>query len=150
MLSTVERVLALKTVGIFTQMPDDTLAALSPALDEVELAAGETLFEKGDPGDALYVVVAGRLRAHDRGKTLNTLAAGDVFGEMAVLDGEPRSASITADQDSLLLRLDGETLYDLMDRYRPVARGIIRVLLQRLRARMADLGRVRRTAQGAV
>lgn len=146
MLSAIERVIALKTVSLFEQVPDDTLAALSAALEEVELSAGETVFEKGDPGDAMYIIVAGRLRAHDRGITLDLLSAGDVFGEMAVLDGAARSASITAGEDSLLLRLDGEALYDLMDRYGPVARGIIQVLLQRLRARMADLDRLRNQA----
>jgi CRP-like cAMP-binding protein len=139
MLSPVERVMALKRVSLFAQVPDDTLAALGSALDEVELGAGSTLFEKGDPGDAMYVVVAGQLRAHDGGKTLNSFAPGDVFGEMAALDGEARSASITAGEDSLLLRLERENLYDLMDSYSSVARGIIQVLLQRLRARMADL-----------
>ncbi len=146
MLSPVERVMSLKAVSLFGQVPDDTLAALSACLDEVELCAGDTLFEKGDPGDTLYVVVAGQLRAKDGNRTLNVLAAGDVLGEMAVLDGEPRSATITADEDSLLLCLDGETLYDLMDCYSPVARGIIHVLLQRLRARMADTARLRRGA----
>jgi len=65
---------------------------------------------------------------------LATLGDGEVFGEMAVLDPEPRMASVSAIEDTLLLRMDGSALQDLMTEYDEIARGIVRMLCRRLRA----------------
>ncbi len=142
-LSPIERILALRSGGLFAGLPDDALAAVGAAADEVTVPAGETVFAKGDPGDAMYVVVAGALRVHDGDQTFQTLGAQDVFGEMALLDAEARSASVTALDDCLLLRLDQEAFDDLLEEQASVARGVIRVLSERLRARMADVNSLR-------
>ena len=147
MLSTVEKIIILKTVDIFTETPDNILAEVASLLREVELQAGETIFEKGDPGDCMYIVVSGEVRAHDEGHTLSQLGAGDVFGEMAVLDPEPRLASVTALEDTLLLRLDQEPFYELMEDRIEVARGIIRVLSGHLRHRVRDVAEIKKRLQ---
>jgi AAA family ATP:ADP antiporter len=143
MLSAIEKVIILKTVSIFARTPDEILAEVAALLEEVELKEGETIFEKGDAGDCMYIIVDGRVRVHDGGRTLNYLGEGDVFGEMAVLDPEPRLASVTAVEDTRLFRLDQEPFYELMDDRIEVARGIIRVLSQHLRARVRDLNDLR-------
>jgi AAA family ATP:ADP antiporter len=143
MLSTIEKVITLKTVSIFAGTPDEILAEVASLLEEVALVEGETIFEKGDAGDSMYIIVDGQVRVHDGGRTLNYLGEGDVFGEMAVLDPEPRLASVTAVQDTRLFRLDQEPFYELMDDRIEVARGIIRVLSQHLRARVRDLNELR-------
>jgi len=143
MLSTVEKVLALKKVDVFAETPDETLAVVGSLLEEVHLSAGQRVFEKGELGDCLYLVCAGEARVHDGEHTLNLLAEGDVFGEMALLDTEPRMASVTAVEDTLLLRLAQEPFFELMDDRPEVARGIIRVLSRRLRARAHELGELR-------
>ncbi len=135
MLTTVEKVLALKKVDVFAATPDETLAAVAGLLEEVPLSAGQAVFEKGDLGECLYLVVDGEVRVHDGENTLSYLGEGDVFGEMALLDAEPRMASVTAAADTLLLRLASEPFFELMDDRPEVARGIIRVLSRRLRAR---------------
>ena len=89
------------------------------------------------------IIVDGKTRVHDGGRTLNYLGGGDVFGEMAVLDTEPRVASVTAVEDARLFRLDQEAFYELMDDQIEVARGIIHVLSQHLRARVRDLSDLR-------
>jgi AAA family ATP:ADP antiporter len=139
MLSTIEKVIILKTVGIFAETPDDILAEIATLLEEVELRAGETIFEKGDLGDCMYIIAEGEVRVHDGERTLNHLAQGDVFGEMALLDPEPRVASVTAIEDTRLLRLDQEPFYELMNDRIEVVRGIIHVLSRHLRARVRDL-----------
>ena len=68
---------------------------------------------------------------------------GDVFGEMAVLDPEPRVASVTAVEDTQLLRLDQEPFYELMEDQIAVAQGIIRVLSAHLRNRVRDVTELR-------
>jgi CRP-like cAMP-binding protein len=112
-------------------------------LEEVEYNQGETIFEKGDLGDSMYIIVGGKVRVHDQDNTLNFLGERDVFGEMALLDPEARVASVTAMEDTRLLRLDQEPFFELMEERIDVARGIIQVLTRYLRDRVKDLAEMR-------
>lgn len=139
LLSREERITILRSVSIFGETPDDVLAQVADLLEPVEVAAGTRVFEKDDPGDCMYVIVAGRVRVHDGERVLNDLWARDVFGEMALLDSERRVASVTAVEDTRLFRLDQRPFYKLMATQSEVARGVIRVLCQHLRARLRDM-----------
>lgn len=139
MLSTIEKVIILKTVSVFSQTPDDVLAEVAELLEEVEAAEGETIFNKGDLGDSLYVIVDGKVRVHDGDRLLNYLGERDVFGEMALLDPEPRLASVTTVEPTRFFRLAQAPFYELMADRPEVATGIIRVLTGHLRARVRDL-----------
>jgi HEAT repeat protein len=143
MLSRIEKVLILKAVGIFAETPDAVLADIAELVQETEIPAGTQILAQGEEGTSMYVIVDGRVRVHDGNHVLNYLAARDVFGEMALLDPEPRIASVTAESDTRLLRLDQEPFYELMDERNEVARGVIRVLTRHLRARVRDLGAAR-------
>lgn len=139
-LSTTEKVIILKSVNIFAETPDDILAEeVVAALDELQYQTGDAIFHKGDIGDSLYIIVNGRVRVHDGEMTLNHLGKWDVFGEMAALDPEPRLASVTAVEDTILFRLNQQTLYNLMGKRFEIASGIIRVLIRYVRARVKDL-----------
>ena len=91
----------------------------NPLLDELDvkhLAGGDWLMKQGDPGDALYFLVRGRLQAwakgadgHHRGNFLNEIVPGDSVGELSLLTGAPRAVGIQAIRDSLLIRLDRES-----------------------------------------
>lgn len=139
MLSTIEKVLILKRVDVFQQTPDDVLADVAGLLEELEVAAGAVIFHKGDLGDSLYIVVAGKLRVDDGDHLLNYLGENDVFGEMALLDAEPRVASVTALEPTNLLRLAQAPFYELIADRPEVAIGLIHVLTRHLRARVHDL-----------
>jgi CRP-like cAMP-binding protein len=143
LLSRIEKVLILKAVGIFAETPDEVLADVAELLHEHEAPAGTRIFARGDAGTSMYIIVDGEVRVHDGDHVLNHLYTRDVFGEMALLDPEPRVASVTAVADTRLLRLDQEPFYELMDERNEVARGVIRVLTQHLRARVRDLGEAR-------
>jgi ATP/ADP translocase/HEAT repeat protein len=143
MLSTLERVIILKTVGIFAETPDEVLAEIAAAAAEYEAPAGQMIFEKGERGDCLYIIVSGKVRVHDQDRFFNFLGEREVFGEMAVLDPEPRSASVTTVEDTRLLRVDEQALREVMDEQPEVARGIIRVLSRHLRNRMRDVAELR-------
>lgn len=145
MLSTIEKVLILKTVNIFASVPDDVLAAVAGAVEEMDVPANATVFAKGDLGQAMYIIVAGSVRVHDGEQIINRLGTYDVFGEMALLDAEPRSASVTADEDTLLLRLQQDDFFDLFEDHSAIARGIIQVLSRRLRARSEEIAKLRST-----
>ena len=148
MLSTIEKVIILKDVDLFAETPDELLAEVAGLLAEVEFAQGQAIFGKGDSGDSLYIIVSGEVRVHDGDYVINTLGESQVFGEMALLDPEPRMASATAETDALLLRLDQEPFYELMDTRSEVARGIIRVLSARLRQRVQEVASLRTALSG--
>lgn len=127
----IERLFILKRTKIFGTLPDDVLSSLAAYLDEVNLEEGDIVFRKGDLGKSLFIVVDGTVRIHDHERTLASLGPNDVFGEMAVLNSESRSASATAHEDCRLLRLDQDLLYEVMAGNAAVSRGIISVLLER-------------------
>jgi CRP-like cAMP-binding protein len=143
MLSIVEKVIILKSVSIFSEIPSEILAEIAQVSSEVEAEAGKLIFSQGDLGDSLYVVVDGCVRVHDGNHTLNTLGTSEVFGEMALLDPAPRLASVTAEDDTRLLRIDQESFFELMEDQPQVAQGVIRVLTRRLRDRVKDLDQLR-------
>src|SRR5262245_8866893 len=103
-LSASERLKLLRSVSIFAGTPDEVLAELSRVLVEVHCRAGEPVFLRGDWGDCLYIIAAGQIRVHDGERTLSVLHSGEVFGEMAALDPEVRSASATPVKDTRLFR----------------------------------------------
>lgn len=144
--STIEKVIILGTVDIFAATAEEILAEMADLLVEVDVPAGTQIFAKDDPGDSMYIIVSGRVRVHDGEQTLNELGERTVFGEMALLDATTRLASVTTIEDTLLLRLDQESFYELMDDRIEIARGVIRVLIGHLRNRLSDLADARRHA----
>ena len=134
-----DRISVLRSVSIFAGTPDELLAAVSAVLDELRFPAGARILSKGDLGDCLYIIAEGQVRVHDGERTLTTLHRGEVFGEMAALDPEVRSASITALKDTRLFRLERGPLYQVMSQRIEVAQGIIHVLSQRLRGSLREM-----------
>jgi CRP/FNR family transcriptional regulator, cyclic AMP receptor protein len=136
---TIDQLNVLRSVSIFAGTPDAVLADISAVLEELRFPVGARIFSKGDLGDCLYIIAEGQVQVHDGARALNTLQRGEVFGEMAALDPEVRSASITALTDTRLLRLDRGPLYQVMAQRIEVAQGIMHVLAQRLRSRLRDM-----------
>jgi ATP:ADP antiporter, AAA family len=130
---TIERVLTLKSARMFEEASEDVLADVAAILEELEVAAGEVVFTKGDAGDSMYILAEGGMRVSDGERTVVDLRAGDVFGELALLDPEPRLFTISALEDSRLLRLDREAFLELMAGNIEIVRGVLHVLCQRLR-----------------
>jgi CRP-like cAMP-binding protein len=87
----------------------------------------------------MYAIVDGRVRVHDGERTLTFLGKHDVFGEMAVLDPEPRSASVTVVEPTRVLVLRRDAFYRLVDSRGEVMRGVIHILAQHLRARSREM-----------
>lgn len=129
----------LKSVSIFFSTPEEILMEAVPLLEEIEVQPGENIFEKGSQGTSMYINVDGLVRVHDGDRVVNDLGKWEVFGEMAALDPESRSASVTALQKTHLLRLDRDALYDLMARHAEITSGIIHILCGRLRDRIQEM-----------
>jgi NTE family protein/lysophospholipid hydrolase len=98
--------------------------------------AGETLFVEGDRGDDLYLIIAGRLRAERAdGTILGEITRGDTVGEIAMITGEPRSATVTVVRDTQLIAISRVHLEEIVARYPRVMQAIARVVANRLLAR---------------
>lgn len=107
----------LAHVELFRHLRADALEELTKAASHVDLAPGEVLFEEGDVGDAVFVVHSGLLRvfrADDPSVTLLTLKPGDVVGELAVLNGAPRTASTAAIDASQVVRVGKDAVDALL------------------------------------
>lgn len=137
--SLAEKIAILKSVSLFIESPESILIDAADQLEEVHYQPEEPIFQKGDPGASMYIIVEGKVKVHDGDLILNHLGVLDVFGEMAALDPEPRSASVTAIEAARLFRMNQAALYNLMQRQTDVARGVIHILCQRLRARTKDM-----------
>lgn len=138
--ATSERVLLLKSVGIFSATPAAVLGQLADALEEVTLPIGELLFAKGDLGTSMFVIVEGLVRVHIGDQTVVELGAGEIVGELAALDPEPRSASVSALEPTRLFRIEQEVLLELMADHPEIVQGVIRELAQRIRDTTAPYG----------
>ena len=133
MLLTIERVALLKSIDIFTETPDHILASVARIIEEVELVPGENFIQEGESGDCLYIVIEGEVRVHSNERTIMILGSGKTVGELALLDPEPRAASVTAVNDAFLFRIDREPFDEVMADRPEIALGIIRTLTRRLR-----------------
>jgi HEAT repeat protein len=134
---TIERVITLKAVDMFSRASEEVLTEVAGILEEVDARAGEVVFEKGADGDSMYIIVSGRVRVHDGDRTIGELGPRDIFGDLALLDPEPRVASISALTDASLLRLDREAFAELMAGNIEIVRGVLHVLCERLRREVA-------------
>ena len=133
MITTVEKVLFLKSIDLFRTLPSEELAQIAEIAEEQPMAAGDPVFGEGEPGDALYLIVEGKVKVHKGDKQLVQLGVRDVFGEMAVLDSEPRSASVTVVDDAVLLKIGRDDFRDILAERPEIAMGVIKVLSGRLR-----------------
>ena len=131
----VERVAALHEVDLFSAVPGRTLASVAATAEEVPVEPGSTFIEHGAVEDCLYVVVSGRVRVHHGGRVFAELGAGSSVGELAVLVPGPRSASVTAVDSTLLLRLRKPVLDEMLADRPELAAEVIRALVLRLRER---------------
>jgi CRP/FNR family transcriptional regulator, cyclic AMP receptor protein len=115
----------LTEIKMFASLDEDDRQALAEVVDKLKLDAGHTLFQAGDPGESLYVVESGEIELFIRDNAgqkivLTVAESGDTFGELAMLDSGPRTATAAALSDSELIVLDRHDLILLFQR-RPEA-----------------------------
>ncbi len=132
-LSDIEKVFVLKSTSLFAGTPENIIAEIVPIVKEKFVGELHPVFKKGDSGSSMFIIYGGEIRIHDGEQTFAVLKKGDFFGELALLDPEPRSASATALTDTLLLELDEEDAYELMEERIEVLKSIIRILCKRIR-----------------
>jgi len=102
----------LRSLPLFSPLDQKSLEQVAQQLKRVHVEAGETVIREGDEGDRFYVVETGRLTASFQGRSLSQQGPGDPFGEIALLRNVPRTATVTADEPSVLFALDREPFLD--------------------------------------
>src|SRR5947208_1647432 len=127
------KVQLLSKVSLFGECNARELSRIAALADEVEVEKGAVLTKEGMPGRECFVVSEGKATARLRGKKLASYGPGDVFGEMSLLDNEPRSATIIADTDMVLFVVDSRSFWGLCEEAPAVARKIMKAIAQRLR-----------------
>jgi CRP/FNR family transcriptional regulator, cyclic AMP receptor protein len=129
----------LRSVPLFSDLAGDELERFSRVAVPRSFPAATRVFHEGDHSDACYIVRSGSFRVtreHSDGRaiTLATLGPGDIFGELAMLDGEVRSASVEALSDGELLALPAGEVRALLGRHPEITVKLVAALVRRLRA----------------
>lgn len=131
---TIDKVIVLRDVNLFRAIPHQVLAGVATLLTERWVDSGERVFDKGELGDCLYIIASGRVRVHDGERAFQYLDQHQVFGELSLLDAQPRAASVTAVERTRLFRLAQSDFYALMSERPDITLAINRALCAMVRA----------------
>ncbi len=132
-----DRVLDAHLTTLLGNLDVAALATLRSELQWIELDAGDVLMSQGEPGDSMYLSISGRLRAYVRDddgqeRMVREMARGQIIGEMALYTDEPRSATVVAIRDSVLVRLDKAAFTRLLSSSAQVSVALTRQMIKRL------------------
>jgi CRP/FNR family cyclic AMP-dependent transcriptional regulator len=130
---TKEVVSQLAKVPLFSDCSQRDLQTISRAVKDVDFSNGTVIAREGDPGIGLFVIVHGTADVTIGGKKKAALTPGDFFGEIALLDGGPRTATVTATSDVQLLGLTEWVFRGLMQEYPSIALKTLQQMAGRLR-----------------
>ena len=133
-----ETIAALRRCPLFAPCPAGVLAEVGRNLRHRHFRRNEVIFHQGDPGDALHVISSGAVKIllpspDGEEAIIATLRPGDFFGEMAILDGEPRSATATAIEPTETASLSRDVFHELLDRHHDLRDSLFAALTARLR-----------------
>ena len=125
---------------IFRDLDSDDVECLAGLCEELNYQTGERVFEEGSPGDSMYIVKSGLLEVvRSRGGShlhINLLNPGEFFGDMALIDGSPRSAGVIVKQDAILVRFSRDDFRRLKKQFPATALRVMDVLLKTLSFRV--------------
>ena len=133
MISSLEKTLYLKDSSIFQDIPAKELIYISHQLEEIQYSENSPIFKDGDVGDSMYFIFNGEVKISKGDVELISLSRGDYFGEMALLDGEPRSADADTISNTVLLKLESNKFKNILYSNHHVIKGVLSMLCDRLR-----------------
>ena len=127
-LTTIEKVIFLKSVDIFEHATIEQLGRIAELTEEVHFQPGETIFREGEPGDALYLLLSGRVFIEKNGTTLREMKEKEAFGTLEVLDFHPRAVTAKAVDQVRALKLNGQEFHDLLSLDIEMVQAVLRML----------------------
>jgi CRP-like cAMP-binding protein len=138
----VEKLLHLRSLDLFERLTTQHLADLAAAVEEVTYPAGQAIVTEGQVADGLFIIVAGEVLVTKAGVILRRLSTREFFGEMALLDAGPRSATVTAVDTVRLLRLSRDAVLQIMEEQPAIAIAVCQTLSRRLRDLLEEHARL--------
>ena len=123
----------IASVPLFESLSRKHLKKVAGLSTTVDFGAGDTVIQEGEPGDSFYVTVSGQAKVLTGGKTMHRLIPGDHFGEISLLDGQPRSASVVAETPLSLLRVPRSSFLKLVTDDADLARALLASLARMVR-----------------
>ena len=123
----------LQQVAILQSLPVDEITHLAALVEPKSYAAGDVVIRDGDPGVYLYFVASGVAKVRMGSETVALQEQGDCFGEMALLDDCPRSATVSMVTDGALLRLHRDVFLNLVQRHPDIYQDLYKLLAERIR-----------------
>jgi uncharacterized membrane protein len=141
-----DRLALLGSIALFEGLTPEDLESLAAKLVERRLPAGQMIFHQGDASDAMYIIAEGHVNIHLPGEdsrriSLKDISRGEYFGELSLFDDQPRSASVLATTDVVLLELGRQRLADYVDHRPRAAMAMLKTMAGRLRETNAMLSR---------
>jgi CRP-like cAMP-binding protein len=124
----------LRGVPLFSGMTDRALAAVAELGEVVTFEAGDRVVTEGEPGDAFYVLLEGTAAVVVGGRAVASLGPGDTLGEISLVDGRPRSATVTSETRVRAIVIRRSGFERLMDDFPPVRLGVLMSLTERIRS----------------
>lgn len=134
-----EKIVFLKKMPLFNLVKEESLFALAQILEHEIIEPGKMIIQKGDFGSTMYMVVDGKVKVHDADLVIEELETNEIFGELAALSPEKRIASVSAIDKTILLKIESNSLYELMDGDIELTKGIVQILCQRARSLSKEL-----------
>ncbi len=129
-----EKLDLLHSIPLFARLDRKHLERLGMLTEEVDVPAGKVLIRQGELGDDLMILVSGQVNVERDGARVNTLGPGDFFGEIALIDHGPRTATVTTDSPSRLLVVNHRDFHALMEEFPALAATVLLCLADRLRS----------------
>lgn len=133
-----EKLDLLHSMPLFARFDRHHIERLGMLTDEVDVPAGKVLIRQGDSGDDLMIVVSGQVGVDRGGERINQLGPGDFFGEIALIQRGPRTATVTAEAPTRLLVVNHRDFHALIEEFPQVAAQVLQTLAQRLRTLEPD------------
>jgi CRP/FNR family transcriptional regulator, cyclic AMP receptor protein len=121
-------------VSLFSKVSEKSIKSITKSGKERKSETGETIVREGETGVGFYLILDGKVEVRRKGKVLSTLSSGDVFGEMGLIDDQPRSADVVAVAPTVTFCLTPWTFEAILKGHPDVAIGMMKVLVGRLRA----------------
>jgi CRP-like cAMP-binding protein len=133
MLTTIEKVLLLQNIELFSGVTSEQLAFLAAIAEEVTVDPDRILYRQDDPPDGLYVVVSGAVRMERSGEEIDRIGINRAFGVWALFDDAPRLTTAQTSEETRLLFVGRNDFYDVLSDHVDIVEGLFKQFVQRLR-----------------
>lgn len=138
--TTIERVIFLQGIEMFTDIPSEQLAHLAGITESFTMDAGEVLFEEGTHSESMYLLIGGSVQLYRNGMLRKELTEPEAIGVWGFIDGEERLISAVCKEESYFLKINRMDFYDLMEDRVNLSRGLLKYFVKRIRklTRLSD------------